>query len=344
MKTSITKIKSSLFLLLLLSAVGAQARLVGKIQKVKGTAFMTHDGRTITLKDGMDVHQSAQIIVPDQAQVTVGDFNERRLHLVGGSSLIFNHHEATLLTGSVWSQATPFSKAFTLSTANMLMQSFKGEFVASYSSDTKKTQLTVISGEVNAASPKKPELRYGILAGHFTTAHEDYDEGYPRSPTQLGFASLAATLKMFPGVEALDTSVASAQKKADIGREIASIGEAQATKPEVKLIKSNFVERKIASVDTAQKYYLKKTQRTKASYHKGAGARVRVIGLGALSTRSAVHSAPARKMASIVPKPSVPLKNDANLSEFLKSYQYHQGQQHKHSPEVQRLIDDLKSY
>jgi len=343
MKTSITKIKSSLFLLLILFAMGAQARLVGKIHKVKGTAFMTYDGRTITLKDGMDVHQSSQIIVPDQAQVTVGDFNERRLHLAGGSSLIFNHHEATLLTGSVWSQATPFSKAFNLSTANMLMQSFKGEFVASYSSDTKKTQLTVISGEVNAASPKKPELRYGILAGHFTTAHEDYDEGYPRSPTQLGFASLESTLKMFPSVEALDTSVASAQKKADIGREIASIGESEAAKPAVKHIKSNFIESKLATVDTAQKYYLKKTQRAK-SVSKFEGAKVRVIGLGSLSARPVVHMAPARKMASIIPKPSSSVQNEANISEFLKSYQYHQGQQHKHSPEVQRLIDDLKSY
>ncbi len=343
MKTSITKIKSSFFLLLLISSLGAHARLVGKIHKVKGMAFMTHDGRTITLKEGMDVHQSAQIIVSDQAQVTLGDFNERRFHLAGGSSFILNQHEATLLSGSIWSQATAFSKSFTLSTANMLMQSFKGEFVATYSTDSKKTQLTVISGEVNAASPKKPELRYGILAGHFTTAHEDYDQGYPRSPTQLGFSSLTNTLKIFPGVEALDTSVASAQKKADIGREIASIGESEAPKPSVKHIKSSFVERNIASVDTAQKYYLKKIQRQKAQ-PQSQGARVRVIGVAPLKAQPSVKVVPARGMASVSTKSLDSVKGEANLSEFLKSYQYHQGQQHKHTPEVQRLIDDLKSY
>ena len=343
MKTSITKTKSSLFLLLLISSLGAQAKLVGKIHNVKGMAFMTYDGRTVTLKDGMDIHQSAQVIVSDQGQVTLGDFNERRFHLAGGTSFIFNQQEATLLTGSVWSQATAFSKAFTLSTANMLMQSFKGEFVATYSNDTKKTQLTVISGEVNAASPKKPELRYGILAGHFTSAHEDYDEGYPRSPTPIGFASLGNTLKMFPGVEAMDTSVATAQKKMDIGREIASIGASESAKLEVKHIKSSFVERKIASVDTAQKYYLKKTQRAKA-HSPGVGAKVRVIGVGAWSATSAPKAGPSRQTASVVAKPAVSGKNDSNLSEFLKSYQYQQGQQHKHSPEVQRLIDDLKSF
>ncbi len=343
MKISITKIKSSLFLALFIFSLGAQARLVGKIHKVKGMAFMTHDGRTITLKEGMDIHQSAQIIVSDQAQVTLGDFNERRFHLTGGSSLILNQNEATLLAGSVWSQATAFSKNFVLSSANMHMQSFKGEYVATYSPDTKKTQLTVISGEVNAASPKKPELRYGILAGHFTTAHEDHDEGYPRSPTQLGFSSLTNTLKMFPGVEAIDTSVASAQKKADIGREIASIGAEDSAKPEVLHIKSSFVERKIASVDTAQKYYLKKTKRAQSARH-GQGAKVRVIGMHPAGSIPQAVKAPKRQVASVVQAPAAPVKGEANLSEFLNSYQYHQGKQHKHTPEVQRLIDDLKSY
>lgn len=343
MKTLILRTKSSFFFLALFLSLSVEAKLVGKIHQVKGMAFMTYDGRTVTLKEGMDVHHSAQIIVSDNAQVTVGDFFERRFHLAGGSSFILNQHEATLLTGNVWSQATPFSKNFVLSTANMLMQSFKGEFVATYSNDTKKTQLTVISGEVNVASPKKPELRYGIYAGHFTTAHEDYDQGYPRSPTQLGYASLTKTLKSFSGIKALDLGVADAQKKSDIGREIASVGESEAAKPAIKHIKSSYVERNIASVGSAQKYYLKKIKRSSPSSSAHV-AQVRVIGLKNVSVAQDASSKPKRDLASLKSNSMTEIRQDANLSEFLKSYKYHQGQQHKHSPEVQRLIDDLKSY
>lgn len=343
MKTLILKIKSSIFFLVFFLSLSVEAKLVGKIHQVKGMAFMTYDGRTVTLKEGMDVHASAQIIVSDNAQVTVGDFFERRFHLAGGSSFILNQHEATLLSGHVWSQATAFSKNFVLSTANMHMQSFKSEFVATYSNDAKKTQLTVISGEVNASSPKKPELRYGIYAGYFTTAHEDHDQGYPRSPTQLGYASLTNTLKSFPGIQALDSGVADAQRKSDIGREIASVGEAETTKPVLKHIKSIFVERNVASLGSAQKYYLKKIKRASPT-PSSHGAQVRVIGLQNSSVLKAAPLRPQREVASVNQAPSTEVRRDPNLSEFLKSYQFHQGQQHKHSPEVQRLIDDLKSY
>ena len=144
-------------------------------------------------------------------------------------------------------------------------------------------------------------------------------------------------------IKALDLGVADAQKKSDIGREIASVGESEAAKPAIKHIKSSYVERNIASVGSAQKYYLKKIKRSSLS-SSAHGAQVRVIGLKNVSVAQDASSKPKRDLASLKSNPITEIRQDANLSEFLKSYQYHQGQQHKHSSEVQRLIDDLKSY
>jgi hypothetical protein len=350
MKISITSIRNSLLLSLLIMPYLAQAKLVGKIHGVKGHAFMNYDGRTVTLKKDMDVYDSAQIIVSDDAQVTVGDFYDRYYHLAAGTSFVMHHRAGILQKGQLWSQTAHASRDVSIATANLLMQSFRGEFIVTYSVVDKCSQLTVISGEVNVASPKQPNLRYAISAGEFTIAHPDQDNGYPRAPTRLGYESLQTALAQFPGVTALDHGIAQVQKQSG-ARSIASVEETPAAPARTQVgsityIKTVTPARNVAS---AQEYYLKKVKAPRKP-KAVMGAPVRVIG----ADWKAVTSAPTMKLTApmvkrdvaSVKKGGVPAPGvlEPNLSEFLKSYEFHQSKQHQHTPEVQRLIDDLKSY
>ena len=338
MKTSTTSSKSKYLFLALLLPIMAEAKLVGKVHALKGDAFLIRDGKTTTLKKDMDIEEGSQVMVGDDASATVGDFYDRRYNLSSGSNLVMNDRSMTLLKGGLWSQSLSQKANVAVSTANMLLSSFQGEFIATYDAATKKSQLTVIAGEVDIASPMEPAFRYAVVAGQFSHAAPDIDEGYPRAPTRLGYESLMKAVAMFPGVKSMDAGVAQAQSA---GRTIASVEAVAEKKGEIIYMKTvQGTARTPASADgEAQKYFLKSTK--KAAHRPKAAlssAKVRVIGLQAVTAPSSRKPASTHKIQTQEKAPSV------NQSDFLKSYEQHQRQQPQHSQEVQRLIDDLKSY
>ncbi len=338
MKTSTTSSKSKYLFLALLLPIMAEAKLVGKVHAIKGDAFLIREGKTTSLKKDMDIEEGSQVMVGDDSSATVGDFYDRRYHLSSGTNLVMNDRAMTLLKGGAWSQSLSQKASVSLATANMLMSSHQGEFIAIYDAATKKSQLTVITGEVDVASPLEPAFRYAVAAGQFSHAAPNVDEGYPRAPTQLGYESLMKAVGMFPGVKSMDAGVAQAQKS---GRGIASVDAAAEKKGEIIYMKTVVgSSREPASAEgEAQKYFVKSTKKT---VHKAKSsfstAKVRVIGLQAVAPASSRKPASSHRIQTQEKSQSV------NSSDFLKSYQQHQQQQPKHSQEVQRLIDDLKSY
>jgi len=337
MKTSITNLKSKLLLVALVLPFSAHAGLVGKVHAVKGDAFLVKDGKTSTLKVDMDIEDGSQIMVGDDAGVTLGDFYDRRYYLTEGSNLVMNDRSSTLLKGAVWSQSLSQKANVQLSTANMLMSSYQGEFIATFDAAEKKSQLTVISGEVDVASPMEPAFRYAVVAGQFSVASPKVDDGYPRAPTALGYDSLMKSVARFPGVKSMDAGVAKAQSQ----RAPASVEGAPALKKgEIIFMKSiQSADRVPASADDeAQKYFLKTTQKPRKVMKKEKNeAKVRVIGYQPVAATSSRKPASSHKVQSKAHAPSV------SDSDFLKSYQQHQAQQPKNPQELQRLMDDLNS-
>jgi len=316
----------------------AEAKLVGKVHALKGDAFLIREGKTTTLKKDMDIEEGSQVMVGDDSSVTVGDFYDRRYHLSSGTNLVMNDRDMTLLKGGAWSQSLSQKANVAISTANMLMSSHHGEFIATYDAATKKSQLTVITGEVDVASPLEPAFRYAVAAGQFSHATPKVDEGYPRAPTQLGYESLMKAVAMFPGVKSMDAGVAQAQKS---GRAIASVDSAAEKKGEIIYMKTVVgSSRTPASVEgEAQKYFMKSTKKPSHKLKSSlTTAKVRVIGLQSVAASSSRKPASSQKIQAQDKSRSV------NSSDFLKSYEQHQRQQPVHSQEVQRLIDDLKSY
>ena len=338
MKTSTTSLKSKYLFLALLLPIMAEARLVGKVHALKGDAFLIRDGKTMTLKKDMDIEEGSQVMVGDDASATVGDFYDRRYNLSSGSNLVMNDRSMTLLKGGLWSQSLSQKANVSVATANMLMSSYQGEFIATYDVANRKSQLTVIAGEVNVASPMEPAFRYAVIAGQFSHATPDIDQGYPRAPTQLGYESLMKAVAMFPGVRSMDAGVAQAQSS---GRAIASVEAVAEKKGEIIFMKTVQSSARIpASADgEAQKYFLKSTKKV---VHRPkqvlSSAKVRVIGLQRVAAPSSRKPASSVKVQHQEPSPSI------NSSDFLRSYEQHQRAQPKNPQEVQRLIDDLKSY
>lgn len=338
MKTLTTSLRNS-FLLCALTALPAAASptLVGKVHAVKGESFLSVNGKTETLRKDMDIADGAKVVVSDDAQVTIGDFYDRRYHLAGGSQLVLGKQSAILQKGKVWTQAVKPDHTTQLSTANLLITASKSEFVVTYDAASQTGQLSVINGSVDVASPIEPSFKQTIEAGQFTSARPDANDGFPRSPTVLSYDSMIKTVALFPGVKPLDEAIARAHA-AQTSRGIASVGtEAASVKPKILVIKTYMsADRAPASVNgSAQKYFVQKTKSAPTGLHT---AKVRVIGYQAVKIHSARNPA-----SSVLVKPQG-VQKSVKPSEFLKSFELHQQNQPAHSKEVQRLIDDLKSY
>ena len=324
------------------------AALVGKVHDLKGQAVMVFEGHTSTLKVGSDIEDGADVLVSDEAAMTVGDFFDRRHHLSGGTNLTMQKNSLILKKVAVWTQSVGSKSSSQISTANMMVLSDKGEWVTTYDPATRRTQLTAISGEVRVASPQEPAFQYAVSAGMFTVADPKLDEGYPRSPTKLGYDSLMKTLAIFPGTKSRDAGLANFQTK-QTSRRIASVQEEPVVgKGQITFISKGHKTKRIpASLDgAAQSYFMKKAVKksAKVGHSQSTTAPVRIIGSQWLSGTAAVRkpaSVSVRKSSS-VSKPSKSLNDESN--DFLKSFEKHMKAQPKNPAEVQRLIDDLQSY
>lgn len=337
MKTSITNSKNSFFFLALFILPGlVHAKLVGKVHAVKGESFALIDGKTQRLVKDMDIADGAQLMVSDESQVTVGDFFDRRFHLLGGSHFVMSERTHVLQKGGLWSQSHASKVSVSVTTANLLLNAYQAEYIVTYDPVSKKGQLTVINGEVDVASPMEPAFRYAIVAGQFTTAHPEIDEGYPRTPTKLGQDSLMKMVAQFPGIKSGDAGVAHVQTQ-KAARGIASAQESGPKSGEIIYMKTyQTAERTPASASgEAQKYYLKQNKKVVKT---GTRAKVRVLGY------QEVTKSTSRNPASSYRAQAKEVHNSVKSSEFLKSYELHKQKQPVHSKEVQRLIDDLKSY
>lgn len=361
MKTSILSSKSKSFVFLLALAPSlVHAALVGKVQSLKGEAFMVFQGKTSVLQVGSDVEDGSDILVSDEASLTVGDFFDRRHHLSGGTNLTMNDRAVVLKKGALWTQSVGARSTGQITTANMLIQAEQGEWVTTYDSASGRTQLTAISGEVRVASPQEPAFQYAVSAGMFTLADPKADEGYPRSPTKLGYDSLMKTLALFPGQKSRDAGLAKFQeeKAAKTDRKIASVEETPASAPGAVAPKAAKGEITFISTEGAALSYFEKkiaphkklTKRKVAQVKTGWDAPVRIIGVTSHSPKVAAkpalaqksERAPASTRPASAPKAAESLDDKSN--DFFESYEQYQKAQPKNPSEMQRLIDDLQSY
>jgi hypothetical protein len=341
MKTSLTKLSSSFFLLTL--SLSVWAKPVAQVVEVKGAVFMVGaDGKTSALKLNQHLEDRSEIMVEEGASITLNDYYDATYHLTGGSHLKFFDKSVQLKRGKTWIQSMNAKYPLALTTANGSANFSKGEFISTFDQASNRSQFLVVNGEVEVSNVLDQNMKYTVPAGMFTMVDPEVENGVPRAPTKVGLASLEKALAEFKGLP-------ETMKAATPAREIASVVEAAPApvkKGEIIFITST--ERAPASVDAGVAHkYLKKlvSKKAVAPVVEAAPVPIKIYGTSWKKTEPA--EAP-RSPASIqlgaptMPKIVVPaLRNDPEFDNSLKKQEI---QQPKYSKELQTLINDLKSY
>ena len=331
MKTSLTKLSSSILLLTL--SLSVWAKPVAQVVDVSGTVFVvTDDGQTSVLKVNEHLPEKSEVMVEEGASITLNDYYDSTYHLVGGSHLKFFNKSVQLKKGKTWIQSMNSRHPLALTTANGFVNYWKGEFIATFDQSTNRSQFLVVNGDVEVSNILERNMKYTVSAGKFTMIDPEVENGLPRSPTNVGLQSLNSALAEF---KKMPQEMHAAPK-----RSIASVSETPVKKGKIIFITTH---RKPASVEggEALKYYKKIVSK------KNHTSPVPVKIYGTAWKDSEIKQTPRRPASVQVMAPSVPNfipttpVNDPAFSESLKK---HQAEQPKYSKELESLIDELKSY
>lgn len=338
MKTSLTKLSSSFFLLSFSLAVWAKP--VAQVVELKGSAFMVSaDGKTTLLKLNQHLEDRSEVMVEEGASVTLNDYYDATYHLTGGSHLKLFNQSVQLKKGKSWVQSTNTKYPLALTTANGNVSFSKGEFITTFDQMTNRTQVLVVNGEAEVSNVLDQNMKYTVAAGMFTMVDPEVENGTPRAPTKVGLASLEKALGEFKGLpEAIKATPVEAT------RTIASVSEeAPVKKGEIIFITSTRMPASVTPGSAAN--YYKKALKKKSPAVDAAPVPIKIYGTAWKKTETVeAPRSPAsiQVLAPTVPKIITPtMKNDPEFTESLKT---HSTQQPKYSKELQSLIDELKSY
>lgn len=377
MKTSITKLKSSLLFSLAVLSFPLLAKPVAQVTEVKGQVFLiTPDGKTKSVKVNDHLEEKSEMMVGEDGNITLNDYYDATYHMIEGSHIKFFDKSVQLKQGKTWIQSTNSRHPLSLTTANGNVDFWKGEFITTFDQGSSKTQVLVVNGEVEVSNILDRNLKHLVQAGNFTLVDPDVGNGEPRSPTKVGLTSLNQSLAEF-------NSLPEKLKKAAPVREIASVPESKEAKLEAMMNAAAAAENKKsetvpavkkgeivfmknwkevspkssarvpASVDSgsALNYFKKKVTKTAKPVQtfKLTTAPIRFYGVDQATPVMQTAPVAPRLPASVAPvvTHAAPKKVGSDLNvdaDFSESLRFEKANQPKHSKELENLIQDLKSY
>ena len=348
MKTSITKLKSSLILSLTLGVTVAWAKPVAQVIEVKGQVFVVSpDGKTRSVKVNDHLEEKSEVMVGEDGNITVNDYYDATYHMTNGSHVKFFNKSVQLKKGKTWIQSLSSRHPLVLTTANGHVDFWKGEFITTFDQSNSKTQVLVVNGEVEVSNVLNKDMKYSVTAGTFTMIDPETEDGLPRTPTKVGLTSLNSALADFKALpeklkEPAPESAPNAAPTA--ARNIASVEEIAAPKKgEIVFMTNGKLKSRVpASASGAHHYFKKKVAAKNPQF---AAAPIRFYGVNA----APVAIVAPRNPASVKPLEvrAVPKKIGSELNidaEFSDSLRLEKASQPKHSKELENLIQDLKSY
>lgn len=357
------------FLLIVVSFVApVLAKDVAMITQIEGNAFVFGKKYSGSLRYGSRIADMTEIMVEDDSYLTVEDYNGHTYHLAGGTHVKFFKNIIEVKAGKVWVNSRNTLDYFVMQSVNAIANFKDGQFVFTFDNYGAKSQLMVLQGSVNYTNILQPELSVDVLSGQFSLVDQDYNDGLPRSPTQVGKDSYKKMKFSFAGIEQLqktefDSIFSPGKVQPKVARSIASVGSSKeqlmAHPPaapsanhrgekgqlyEVSSFKGNV--RNPSAVDGPMNYYMKNYAPKKEKLNLRT-VKVRVFDGYSMppekgTTKSnEVSGESSRAPASI--QTSTKLIKDIN-STFENSLEKAIKNNQRHPAEVNQLIDDLKSY
>jgi hypothetical protein len=345
MKTFLTRSKSKLgasaILLLALVTVAAHAETkpVAEVTGIQGTVFVvTPDGATRTLKNSDHIELKSEIMVDEGSSISLNDYYDATYHLAGGSHVKFFDKSVQLKRGKTWIQSQSARHPLNLTTANGHVNFWKGEFISTFDQSTSRSQFLVVNGEVEVSNILDQNMKYSVPAGSFTLVDPEVENGSPRAPTKVGLSSLNTALAEFKAFPAK-------QDSSSPERTVASVEEKKEPVPEITVPKKGEIifmksGRLPASVrGSAHTYFKKKVSVKKVEL---TSAPIKFYGVNKTEEKAVAPRVPASVAPVQLPKRDAPIvKIDPEFTDTLKKQEV---EQPKHPKELDRLIEDLKSY
>lgn len=373
-------ISNKLILILALISSGTFAKEIAKVSSVKGNVFLIkQDGSSSALKKGDMIFDFSEIFCEDDSQVSFTDYHEHKVHLSGGSQISVMNKMIELKNGNIWIQSAVNTPGFTVQTSNAISSYSDSEFIVNYDVTKLSTQLMVISGSVKFSNLLEEDLSYDVAAGNFTFIDQNFEKGFPRVPTLIGYESYNNLVSIFEGVKPTNKSLPSVLAKQDLkndlkkvknisSRKIASVAKNQDSSSKIIFIRAKKVIRLPASADVSgYKYFEHVNKKSSKKYKPFKGDTIEVRVFGEPFQKSTVNVIPSPvsdpivapevkvlaieakdRIPSSIPKVEVPdpapakvsLKQDNFEQDLVKQY----ADQKRHSNEVNDLIDELKTF
>jgi len=352
------------------------AKTVARVADYGGKSFLfTQTGVSKELKYGDKIPDLSQLMVDDEAYVTVVDDKGNIHFLAGGSYVKFLNNMLEVQNGYVWTKAKSDNEKI-IRTVNAVTKYRKGEFITTVNSVENRSQLLVLFGQTEFSSVVESHLTIPVGSGEFTFIDQSYEKGLPRRPTRVGIKSYHQIKKVFSNISSLKTEkfertlVPKIQKESQ-KRMIASVEEAPVNnwkkKGKIIYIKTygstpSRTPQSVGKEASAYDYY--KNLKQKKS-HNSSKAAIQYYGFEFKKNTQKQSSAPKvsstprimiktpkkseisdRQPASVAPVQKAPQNNIINdiNSVFEKSYRSNLKGNQKHSKEVNELIDELKTF
>jgi hypothetical protein len=198
------KIISILAVLVLPTLAIAAPLQFGRVVDIKGSGFISFEGKTHEIKKGEVIYANSEIIIEHSGQVVFTDNADHKFHLGNASSAAVFAGKVELRSGDVWVQSLNKADEYKITSANASVAYTGGEAIFSYDSVKGKTQLMVINGLMKISNLRSPELNLTVAEGNFSFVDPSFEEGMPRDPTPVGEKTYGQLISMFPGVSPMD--------------------------------------------------------------------------------------------------------------------------------------------
>lgn len=189
----------------------AYGKIVAVVSQVKGNAFYTLNGQTKQIKAGDHLPHNAEIFTDMGAQLSLNDYYDHIYHLSGGGHLVVLNNLLELKEGYLWVQGLKYNEMhgpLRVTTANAVVENTEGECIVSFDVYTGKTQLLAIKGDFVFKNSLMEMMQLTLSEGQFSFIHNEHEEGRPRRPTPIGYASYQKVTSLFDGVEPFDKAKA----------------------------------------------------------------------------------------------------------------------------------------
>lgn len=293
------KIILIILMLMSVSTFGAEVS-VGRIVEIKGSAFISRNGKTKEINKGDQVYVNSEIVVEHSGQVTYTDNADHRYHFGNASSALVGINFVELRAGDVWFQSLNKTENYQVKTVNALVDYQGGEAILSYDSTKSKSQLMVINGIMKLSNLGTPELNLNVAEGNFSFVDINYESGAPRDPTPVGEKTYKLLVGMFPGVAPMDKKSETIFAHEQPKREIASVHEVAhaEAKKEIKIIP------KSEAIESYTEQMLKKTVTVKKVISKSKMPKAQILAIHIYGLKKAKNSEGARMPASVKEEPA----------------------------------------